>query len=588
MSAPLLYFNGVNALTGDYALPPSDPQSWSAQTLSVPSSGLLTDLAQRKQQTDQSDGKLREARKRYAELQGELATLLRLGTADAATLQALRRQLAEAERYLVSNTHAGVRQGINPLDLAQTGWGIVFAARQDAAIQSQILEALGPLISRRKQQAGERFRIYTGAGGYRTGDSKGRFLSRHGAAPAGPASPEAVPYYLLLIGSPEEIPFEFQYHLDIQYAVGRLYFEDVASYHHYAKQVAESETNGSPKPQTMKLFGVRNPGDPATEMTEQLLTAPLFSELTSEPASERSPTLSVRSHGWQIDKVPGEQTSQSDLSAHLGGSQKSSLLFVACHGIEYPTDHPLQRIRQGALLASGWSRNQPLSEDSYFAAHHLSSTADVAGMMLFAFACYSAGAPLPAEYPAPDGVIPATAAARPFVSGLPMALLGHPRGGALAVIGHVERAWGYSYGVDDPRKRTHTAVFHSAIARLLLGHPVGHAMEYFNEHYAERATALSELVFHILNGRKYDPRVLGELWCESADARGYVVLGDPAVRFCFGKGVPIPIQAESLPRLDVATPIACPAELSAAVWEKTPREVQELVARLQQKLADRR
>ena len=106
------------------------------------------------------------------------------------------------------------------------------------------------LLSRRKMQAGDRFRTYVGAGGYRTGDTKARFLSRHGAAPAGPASPEAVPYYLCW--ESEEIPFEFQYHLDIQYAVGRLHFLDIAGYHN-PRKVRCTDRRGSPKAQKLTL-----------------------------------------------------------------------------------------------------------------------------------------------------------------------------------------------------------------------------------------------------------------------------------------------------------------------------------------------
>ena len=121
MSESLLYFNGVNALTGDYARAPASVQGWSAQTLSVPSTTLLADLEKRKEQTEQSDGKLAAARKHYAELQADLATLLRMGSADVNQLQSLRRQIADAERFLVRNTHAKMRQGINPLSLSQAG-----------------------------------------------------------------------------------------------------------------------------------------------------------------------------------------------------------------------------------------------------------------------------------------------------------------------------------------------------------------------------------------------------------------------------------------------------------------------------------
>lgn len=579
MADSLLYYNGVNAVTGDYALSPRTLDSLSAQSLPEPSPAHVADLTKRKQQTDGSDGKLATHRQDLMQAEAELQTLLRAQTTDCTRLDSVRRRISEHESYLSRNTHAGVRQGVNPCDLSQAGWGVILPARTDGTKQAAILEALEPLLTHRSQQAGAHFRKFLGGEGFRTGDTKARFLSRHGASPAGPADPDLVPYYLLLVGSPEEIPFEFQYHLDIQYAVGRLFFESIAEYHNYARSVVDAETRGSSKPQRMCLFGVQNPGDPATERTQRLLVSPLADSLQNSQAR------------WQFDRPLPAQTTQSALAERLGGRETPALLFTACHGIELPTDHPLQRRRQGALLSNQWSRSPgtPIAEDSFFAAEHLASSADVQGMIVFAFSCFSAGAPRPAEYPYPDGSIPSTAASAPFVGALPMALLGHPRGGALAVIGHVERAWGYAYGVEDPRQRAHTAVFQSTIERLLLGHPVGYAMEFFNEHYAERTTALSELVFQILNHRKYDPAVLGELWMESADSRGYVVLGDPAARLSFA---PAESKAQAAPSEILSTTAApnsipCPEEITADTWQQTPLAVQRLVDELKRKLATR-
>ena len=168
----LCFFNGVDATTGKYALDPMKPEDFS---------NLL------------------------------------LGAGPDPDQETLKHWV---NQYIKSG-HYGLKEGHDPKKLDESGWGVIFAHDAEPAL----VDALRPLLDWRKEQAGEYYREYTGGmGGFRPNDTKTTWLGRQGGS-VGPADPEKVPYYLMIVGSPERIPYRFQTLLDVQYAVGRIDFE---------------------------------------------------------------------------------------------------------------------------------------------------------------------------------------------------------------------------------------------------------------------------------------------------------------------------------------------------------------------------
>jgi hypothetical protein len=464
----LLYFNGVNGATGDYGLPPM-------------TGGELTKF-----------------------IQGEVPP---------ENLDELKWRYQQKDQALF-----GVKEGVDPKNLAEAGWGVIFAHDADPAIK----EALGKLLDLRQEEAGPYFKIYEGGDkGYRPDETKSKFLARHGAGP-GPADPEKVPYYLLIVGSPEAIPYLFQYQLDVQYAVGRIHFQTPQEYANYAHSVVEAETGAVKLPRQASFFGVANPDDKATQLSVEHLVEPLFKKLKKGKSD------------WKATAFLKDKATKAQLGRLLGGDQTPALLFTASHGMEFPLGDTRQIPHQGALLCQDWPGPNEwrgkgaVPQDFYFAGDDLTNEASLLGLLTFHFACYGAGTPLNDEFSKQAFKERKAIAPHPFVAGLPTKLLSHPHGGALAVVGHVERAWGYSFLWPDAGEQT--TVFESTLERLLDGHPIGSAIEYFNERYAELASDLSVELEEIEFGKKVDPYDLAGMWTANNDARSYVIIGDPAAR----------------------------------------------------------
>src|SRR5262249_30507137 len=123
---------------------------------------------------------------------------------------------------------------------------------------------------------------------------------------------------------------------------------------------------------------------------------------------------------------------------------------------------------------------------------------------------------------------PEEIAPRSFLAGLPRKLLSHPRGGALAVVGHVDRAWGYSFQWREAGPQLQS--FEDAIKELMRGQPVGAALESLNQRYADLSSTLSDKLPDVRFGKQPDVAGLVGMWTANNDARSYMIVGDPAAR----------------------------------------------------------
>lgn len=408
---------------------------------------------------------------------------------------------------------------LDPLDLAECGWGVVFPRRTDRAV----VEALRPLLDLRKEQAGKRYLELVDGDGCEPRQDYLRFLQRCGVGP-GPADPDRLPYYLLLVGRPDEISFDFQADLDLTYAVGRLDLETPEDYARYAATVVAAERRELALPRSVGIFAPLHAGDAASAMGVEHLAAPLARELRNR-------------HGdWRIDEILAEEATRARFLALLGSAGAPALIFTAGHGMGFGGEDRRQRGLQGAILCADWKGRGDIARKHYLAAEDLDGTAVLAGRMAFHFACYGAGTPARDPYPSLRADGRARITSEPFVSALPKRLLSHPNGSALAVIGHIERAWSFSFSW--PGAGAQTQCFRSILTLLMRGGRVGHALDAFGQRSADLANTLLEARRQRREREMLAPETVSGLWTARNDARNWILLGDPAVRLPIEKRQP--------------------------------------------------
>jgi hypothetical protein len=430
--------------------------------------------------------------------------------------------LAFQERASPAATAYAVSGEFDAMDLSQVGWGVIYAPGTDPAIKG----ALQPLLDHRRKQAGPApFAVYDGPSGYHPNDTAHEWLDRQHVRLDMVNPDKGVPYYLLIVGSPEAIPFEFQYILDLYWAVGRLWFQTAAEFRRYADSVIDYETDATPlTSRQIALFATAHDFDAATQ---------LFTNCVAKPLAEGegpTPVPVGRRQHFGMKQMLGQNATKSALSGLYRDITRvgtPALIFTGTHGMEFGTNDPRQLHSQGALVCADWGGFGSITEDVWFAAADLPEDAKLRGTIHFLFACYGGGCP---EFDNFDRLnrTPKRFATKPFISQLPQKLLSHPEGGALACLAHVDRAWAYSFISDNGGSQSQG--FRDVMGRIMRGERIGQAADSFNMRWAALSTSLAEYQKDIRVGAEVPIGRLKGMWMARDDARNFVIIGDPAVR----------------------------------------------------------
>jgi hypothetical protein len=423
-----------------------------------------------------------------------------------------------------------VRQPLapTPVDLAhwrdpRVGWGLVLPDRADvpAADKARGTDAPAPireLLARRPGSPVLRYRPDTGGRLRRYAeDGKGPDLRFSGNRGLGP---NAIPRYLLIVASPDDIPWSAQCRMQVDAFVGRLDLE-AGGLERYVDALLGDWPAAAPSRRTPVIWAVDHGHPDITWLMRRSIADRLKTEFAGDPDRE----FDVGADFYMSDAQATHATLGQALHA-----RNPAFVLTSSHGATAPLDDVAAMRRQLGLPvdANHSVLSLPALRDAW-AAH---------GTIWYAHACCSAGSDGASRF---EGLVDAASSLARTLRAvsecgsmsapLPRALLGGATP-ARAFIGHVEPT--FNWTLRDPvtgQVTTHHIV--DALYRelhLATRPPIGLAMSAYYEAVAgllqDYSDALDAVNAHAPQAqeRARTAKLL------ALDRLGMVVLGDPTVR----------------------------------------------------------
>lgn len=417
-------------------------------------------------------------------------------------------------------------EGAAPLlDLAdwrsdRVGWGVVLPDRDGLSDADKAAAVDAPAAIRRLIAARGNAPVFR----YKKEVAREGYLLRHFAhrAPArlrasgqrGMRGDLVVPRYLLIVGSPDEIPWSFQSRLQNDAFVGRLDLDE-EGLERYVDALL-SGWHGSPRDADKPLLWSVDHGHPD------------ITYLMRKTIAEKLHEALVQSGFDSLLLTDGEAT-HAQLNAALV-QRKPAFVLSTSHGATFPLDNAAKLRAQLGLLVD---RDHALTDIDA-----LLQQWQPAGAIWYAHACCSAGADKPSTFEklvdassSLGRMLGAVAQIGPYTAPLPRALLGAPQPAA-AFIGHVEPTFDWTLRDPDNGQRMTDALIIDTLFTSLHSAkrtPVGMAMD----GYYDAVGGL--LLDHIdavdaFNNHEAGAEVRAmKAKLTAMDRLGMVILGDPTV-----------------------------------------------------------
>lgn len=428
---------------------------------------------------------------------------------------AVQRQLQEIPRLLAAPEPADLRDWFDD----KVGWGLVLPENEaipekDRALALDAPEPIVQLVAARNQAPVFRYRAHL----------NNRFLRRYypdhpardiaiSGSPRGTGD-KCLPRYLLIYGTPQQIPWNLQYVLNSAAFVGRLDLEG-NGLKRYVKALLSNWAEAACRSDRPVVWAVDHGQPDISWLMRRVIAGPIAEKLAGD-----------NQIGAELRSLAGAAATAQSLTRTLS-DRRPALIVTTSHGMTGPLNNP-------ALMACqlGW-----LVDDNFalLAPAKLLDKWQPDGAIWYAHACCSAGSDDQTSY---QGLVPAGSSVEQTlaavaglgarVAPLPRQLLGAEKP-LRAFIGQVEPTFDWTLRQPETGQVLTASLQNALYCRMYRKRPepVGLALEECYRHIGELLVQWNQALRQIAKGNPDASLAALRTQLTALDRQSMVILGDP-------------------------------------------------------------